>query len=56
MNIWIAISSSSLLSAIITGIITYFVNKKILNQTYKNEYYKSILEKRLGNNIVVDPI
>lgn len=48
MNIWIAISSSSLLSAIITGIITYFVNKKILNQTYKNEYYKSILEKRLN--------
>ena len=48
MNIWLAISSSSLLSAIITGFITYFVNKKILNQTYKNEYYKSILEKRLN--------
>lgn len=55
-NIWILVSSSAVIAAIVSSIASYLINKYSQNQAYKNDYYKSIISRRFETYQHIDDI
>lgn len=55
-NIWILVSSSAVIAAIVSSIASYLINKYSQNQAYKNDYYKSVISRRFETYQNIDDI
>ena len=55
-NVWILVSSSAVIAAIVSSIASYLINKYSQNQAYKNDYYKSIISRRFETYQHIDDI
>lgn len=55
-NIWILVSSSAVIAAIVSSIASYLINKHNQHQAYKNDYYKNIINRRLDTYQHIDDV
>ena len=47
MDIWVIISSSAVIAALVSSIASFWINRWSQRKSYDNEYYKIIINKRI---------